>query len=80
MKKLIAIAVIILGFGVSVSAQSDSFFTQTYSTYREAETAYIDTPRLPYHALEENQDAPLGAGLLLLTGMGLGYAALRKRD
>lgn len=78
MKKLIATLVIILGLGASVNAQSDAFFTQSFSDYREA--ADTETPRLPGHALATNQDAPVGTGLLLLVGMGLGYAALRKQN
>lgn len=78
MKKVIVTLVMILGLGASVSAQSDAFFTQNFSEYREA--VDTETPRLPNHALITNQDAPVGTGLLLLAGMGLGYAVLRKKD
>lgn len=78
MKKIIAIVVLIMGIGMSANAQSDSFFSPVYSTYRDGVDE--ETPRLPGHDLVTNQDAPLGAGLLLLAGMGLGYAALRKKD
>lgn len=77
MKKVIATVAIILGLGVGANAQSDAFFTQNFSDYRSTEG--VETPRLPAHALTSNQDAPVGTGLLLLAGMGLGYAALRKR-
>lgn len=77
MKKVIATVAIILGLGVGANAQSDAFFTQNFSDYRSAED--VVTPRLPAHELTSNQDAPIGTGLLLLAGMGLGYAALRKR-
>lgn len=78
MKKVIATVAIILGLGVGANAQSDAFFTQNFSDYRSAED--VVTPRLPAHELMSNQDAaPIGTGLLLLAGMGLGYAALRKR-
>ena len=77
MKKVIATVAIILGLGVGANAQSDAFFTQNFSDYRSAEG--VETPRLPAHELTSNQDAPIGTGLLLLAGMGLGYAALRKR-
>ncbi|MBR7176395.1 MAG: hypothetical protein IKD32_03745 [Bacteroidales bacterium] len=85
MKKIILTIAIVLGIGFGVSAQSDSFFatTSTYTEYRETE--WGELPILPnqhnivgdYKAAE---DAPVGTGLLLLAGMGLGYAALRKRD
>ena len=78
MKKIILTIAIVLGIGFGASAQSDAFFTQNFSEYREA--ADTETPRLPGHALITNQDAPVGTGLLLLAGMGLGYAALRKKD
>ena len=77
MKKVIATVAIILGLGVGANAQSDAFFTQNFSDYRSSEN--VETPRLPAHALTTDQDAPVGTGLLLLAGMGLGYAALRKR-
>ena len=77
MKKVIATVAIILGLGVGANAQSDAFFTQNFSDYRSSEN--VETPRLPAHELMSNQDAPIGTGLLLLAGMGLGYAALRKR-
>lgn len=77
MKKVIATVAIILGLGVGANAQSDAFFTQNFSDYRSAEQ--VVTPRLPAHELTSNQEAPIGTGLLLLAGMGLGYAALRKR-
>lgn len=76
MKKVIATVAIILGLSVGASAQSDAFFTQNFSEYRNAD---VETPRLPAHMQTTNQDAPVGTGLLLLAGMGLGYAALRKR-
>lgn len=78
MKKVIATLAIILGLGTGVSAQSDAFFTQSFSDYREA--VDTETPRLPDHNLMTNQNAPVGTGLLLLAGMGLGYAALRKKN
>ena len=78
MKKIILTIAIVLGIGFGVNAQSDAFFTQSFSDYRNSDD--VGTPRLPAHALTSNQDAPVGTGLLLLAGMGLGYAALRKRD
>ncbi|MBR7176155.1 MAG: hypothetical protein IKD32_02495 [Bacteroidales bacterium] len=78
MKKIILTIAIVLGIGFGVNAQSDAFFTQSFSDYRNSDD--VETPRLPAHALTSNQDAPVGTGLLLLAGMGLGYAALRKRD
>ena len=45
-------------------------FTNLRATY--------NTPGLPTHGLEDNMDAPLGSGALLLIGFGAAYA-LKKR-
>ncbi|MBE6345656.1 MAG: hypothetical protein E7067_00365 [Lentimicrobiaceae bacterium] len=79
MKKIILTIAIVLGIGFGVSAQSDAFFTQSFSEYRNTDEV---TPALPYaHNLEAHQPAaPLGSGLLILAGLGLGYATLRKKS
>ena len=79
MKKIILTIAIVLGIGFGVSAQSDAFFTQSFSEYRDADE---EMPLLPYaHNLSEHQSAaPLGSGLLILAGLGLGYATLRKKS
>ena len=79
MKKIILTIAIVLGIGFGVSAQSDAFFTQSFSEYRNADE---EMPLLPYaHNLSEHQSAaPLGSGLLILAGLGLGYATLRKKS
>ena len=82
MKKIILTIAIVLGIGFGVSAQSDSFFatTSTYTEYRETE--WGELPILPnqHNIIGDYKAVPVGTGLLLLAGMGLGYAALRKRD
>jgi len=45
-------------------------FTNLRTTYNK--------PNLPDHGQDENQDAPLGSGALLLIGFGAAYA-LKKR-
>ena len=78
MKKIILTIAIVLGIGFGVNAQSDAFFTQSFSEYRSADEV---TPALPYkHNLDAHQSAPLGSGLLILAGLGLGYATLRKKS
>jgi len=48
-------------------------FTNLRTTY--------NTPGLPTHGQDENQDAPLGSGVLLLIGFGSAYAMKkRKKD
>ena len=91
MKKKIALAIAILAvacnFGMAQSymfdqRQTDGFFALQNEASREGEnvTAWGFMPSMLTHGLEENQDAnaPLGSGLLLLAGMGLAYG-MRKR-
>ena len=82
MKKLIATVAIIFSLISGAMAQSgyDGFFTQSFSDFRENEgSGYAELPRLPGHESLYNQDAPVGSGLLVLAGLGLGYAALRRK-
>ena len=93
MKKKIALAVAILAvacnFGFAQNymleqRQADGFFAM------QSEASRVETdgnlwggimpPAMIGHGLTENQnaDAPLGSGLLLLAGMGLAYG-MRKR-
>lgn len=82
MKKYIITLVLALGFSMGLNAQSDGFFSSSNNGYRNAdiESQFSGVPALVGHTLESNQSAPLGSGMLLLAGMGLGYAALRKKD
>jgi hypothetical protein len=89
MKKYILTIALAIGFGMNLNAQigqsgkSDSFFSSNkYSEYRD-ETAMGTMPLLPGHNTLKDYDAdpkqvPVGSGLLLLAGLGLGYASLRK--
>ncbi|MBQ4547717.1 MAG: hypothetical protein IJA42_00785 [Bacteroidales bacterium] len=80
MKKFLVTLSIVMALGFSANAQSDGFFS--YSTgeeNREGETVF---PALPGRGLEGDQDAdaPLGSGLLILAGLGVAYAARRKNN
>lgn len=89
MKKIIATIAITLGLCFSVSAQYndvmqyngiDGFFAKEVGEYHDIDNF---TPALPNdHNLGYHQPAsvPLGSGVLLLAGLGLGYSVLRKRD
>ena len=85
MKKYIITLVFALGLGLNLSAQSDGFFSNSrYSEYREGtSTGNSDwglMPNMIGHGLDSDQSAaPLGSGLLLLGGMALGYAAMRRK-
>ena len=92
MKRYILTIVLAVAFGLNLNAQSkqqsgfsDGFFSSNYSEYREDEWAG-DMPLLPgahgsgfdYDA-DKSEPVPAGSGLLILTGLGLGYASLRRK-
>ena len=89
MKKYILTIALAIGFGMNLNAQigqsgkSDSFFSSNkYSEYRD-EIAMGTMPLLPGHNTFNDYDAdpkqvPVGSGLMILAGLGLGYASLRK--
>ena len=89
MKRYILIIAFALGLGLNLNAQSqqnglsDGFFSRNYSEYNRDDDAYGVMPLLPGHNTLNDYDAdskqvPVGSGLLLLAGLGLGYASLRK--
>lgn len=64
---------------INVSAQGDGFFTSNYSNYEDRAEGFGELPGLPgSHGLDYDVAAPLGSGLVILAGLGLGYA-LRRR-
>ena len=85
MKRYILTVILALCFCMNLGAQSglsDGFFTYSYEEgYRDVD--YGIMPLLPGHNTLVDYDAdpeqvPVGSGLLLLAGLGLGYASLRK--
>lgn len=83
MKKYIIAIVLTFGVMFGLHAQNDGFFSySTNSGYREDKLDF-SAPATPlYHgALNDHdaEEAPVGSGILLLAGLGLGYAALSKR-
>ena len=84
MKKIILAISLFAAVSFSANAQkSDAFFTSNYNYEQNRESSvqggWADVVGLPGHNSSSNEDAPLGSGLLLLGGMALGYAAMRKR-
>ena len=82
MKKLIILSVFALGFGMSLNAQSDSFFR--YNNVEEQRTeddGWRTMPTLIGHGYTTDIDAnaPLGSGLLLLGGMAVLYASRKRK-
>ncbi|MBR4155192.1 MAG: hypothetical protein IKU01_00615 [Bacteroidales bacterium] len=87
MKKLtlsiVLLAAALLGNNNCLNAQNkDAFFDSKASNSSKAyrQESDVVTPLLPAVNTYEDQGAPLGSGLLVLTGLGLGYIALRKKD
>lgn len=87
MKKLIITFAMILGISLSVNAQhfgGGGLFERGMISDEEFYGAggLRDgtplMPNLPVHDSDQNQNAPLSGGLLLLTGLGAAYA-LSKR-
>jgi len=91
MKKLALTIVIVLGLGVSAFADGGLFqrsynaengrsgylyFGQQASLFRETETPQ---PLMPLHGLEDDQDAPIGSGIVMLMGLGAAYLVGKKR-
>lgn len=86
MKKL-ALTIVLLATAVlgnnSLNAQNrDAFFDSKSSSstteYRTEESTLL--PMLPRVGGTDDQNAPVGSGLAILTGLGLGYLAFRKKD
>ena len=80
MKRIVLSIALVLTLGLSVNAQSDGFFKSTYQdANEEARTGTGRAlPGVPGFG-DEDVDAPLGSGLLLLAGMGAAYALRRRR-
>ena len=78
MKKILfAIAfIMVLGFGAN--AQSDSFFKSDNGNAGNGNRDDFGMA-LPSHGATDDQQAPLGSGMLILTAMGAGYAIARRR-
>ena len=78
MKKIIL--AIALFAAVSANAQSDGFFTSSYNNYRETTDEWGTMPSMIGHGLmtDQNANAPLGSGALLLAGLGIAYAMRNK--
>ena len=82
MKKIIFAIAIVMTMGLCANAQSDGFFKwNDADNEMNREISNSGDPfALPvYHGADNNPNAPLGSGLLVLTALGAGYAVARKR-
>ena len=84
MKKIL-LTVLVFTMVLGASAQTDGFFKDGGSSdnyNRSGSGSDPALPRLPQGGVgAENADqtAPVGSGLLVLTALGAGYAAYKKR-
>ena len=82
MKKIIFAIIFVVTFGLSVNAQNDDFFRSwSNDSFDNRDEPTFSSIIIPNHFGNNNSDAPLGSGLLVLTAFGAGYAvAKRKRS
>ena len=88
MKKLALTITIILGLGIGVYAQGGLFHRGANADGTPAEVSITGdgtkgpgdhTPMLPIHQQDgDNQPAPLGSGIALLTALGAGYLISKR--
>ena len=89
MKKLIITTAILLGLSLTTFADGGLFNRGNNGKYGQANgyiyfnaknTASEDvaTPLLPPHGSDDNEPAPLGSGIAVLTLLGAGYAVAKK--
>jgi len=79
MKKILFTIAIVITMTMGVNAQHDGFFT---NNYEDNGFRGYDTPGVPTGvagSILVDQDAPLGAGLFILTALGTGYALSKRR-
>lgn len=83
MKKILTLLVALI-VSVCVNAQTqtekDGFFSNGFAEFRSID-GKENLPMLPTgHGLNDHQNAPLGSGLLILAGLGLGYAITKRKQ
>ena len=84
MKKIILALAIVLTVGLTANAQRggrDSFFNDWNDVSNGLDRdGGIVMPGLPgSHGLDDDINAPLGSGLIILTALGAGYAVARRK-
>ena len=82
MKKLIITTAIILGLGLTTFANPGGLFQRGTTDEEYTGSSYFrdgGSPMLPNHGLNENQNAPLGTGIAVLTTLGAAYLVGKKR-
>lgn len=81
MKKILLTAALVIAMGLGANAQSDGFFNNQSDFFGVRENTNIELPSLPGQFGQSNDNpAPLGGGLLVLTALGAGYAMTKRRE
>ena len=80
MKKLALTIAIVLGLSMTTFADGGGLFQRGTEPERDGLYKGNGMPGLPGHDLNENQDAPLGTGIVLLTALGAAYLVGKKRN
>ena len=79
MKKILFAIAFIMVLGFAANAQSDSFFKSDNGNAGNGNREEFGMA-LPSHGATDDQQAPLGSGIAVLTALGAGYAMLKKRE
>ena len=88
MKKHIMTIAIVLGLSMTSFAQGGLFHRGANADGTPAEVSLTgdvtkgpgdNTPMLPIHNQNDNEPAPLGSGIVLLTALGAGYVVAKRR-
>ena len=78
MKKILLVLSLVITIGFGANAQSDSFFKSDNSNAGSGNREEFGMA-LPSHGATDDQQAPLGSGILVLTALGAGYAIARRK-
>ena len=84
MKKILFAIAIVLTLGLTANAQgTDGFFKNWDNSinrgFGDDDILDISNPGIVTFGESDNTQAPLGSGLLVLTALGAGYVAVRKK-
>ena len=84
MKKLALTIAIVLGLGLTTFADPNGggLFQRGAENepFQGANWRETGTPVLPAHGQPNNQNAPLGSGIVLLTALGAAYLVGKRRE
>ena len=80
MKKITLTIAIVLGLSMTTFADGGGLFQRGGESEQNGFYKGGGMPGLPGHDANDNQDAPLGTGIPLLTALGAAYLVGKKRD